>query len=141
MSKLFEDSGSDDDHNISLETQNEYAKQYNTWREKEELYKRKLLLKSINFEPYFKITWQNLLYSCLYLTLTPVEQKYGSGEDETDSEDDSDEPPEISEEMETQFLKTLALLKKKDPRIYDSKYSFFNKVEEENVKEDAKKGK
>lgn len=57
MSKLFEDSGSDDDHNISLETQNEYAKQYNTWREKEELYKRKLLLKSINFEPYFKITW------------------------------------------------------------------------------------
>lgn len=43
--------------------------------------------------------------------------------------------------METQFLKTLALLKKKDPRIYDSKYNFFNKVEEENVKEDAKKGK
>lgn len=44
----------------------------------------------------------------------------------SDSEDESDSPPEVTEEMETQFLKTLALLKTKDPRIYDPKFKFFD---------------
>ena len=60
-----------------------------------------------------------------------MEQKYGSkpnadGSESTDSEDESDAPPEVSEEVETQFLKTLALLKTKDPRIYDPEFKFFD---------------
>lgn len=67
-----------------------------------------------------------------------MEQKYGSkalnsdGSLSSDSEDESDEPVEVSEEVEKQFLKTLALLKTKDPRIYDPSYKFFDeKVEKE----------
>lgn len=67
----------------------------------------------------------------------PVEQKYGTkvlnsdASISSDSEDESDEPPEVSEEMETQFLKTLALLKKKDPRIYNPGFRFFDEKEKE----------
>lgn len=66
-----------------------------------------------------------------------MEQKYGSkptGSDVTgsDSEEEDNEAPELDEEIEAQFLKTLSLLKTKDPRIYDPNYKFFNeKVEKE----------
>lgn len=66
-----------------------------------------------------------------------MEQKYGTkvlnsdASIPSDSEDESDEPPEVSEEMETQFLKTLALLKKKDPRIYNPGFRFFDEKEKE----------
>ncbi|XP_050668236.1 protein KRI1 homolog isoform X2 [Leptidea sinapis] len=86
-----------DTEEVSLKTENEYAKKYDKWREKEELHK--------------------------------LEQKYGSNGSEgseSDSEDESDVPPEVSEEVETQFLKTLSLLKTKDPRIYDPGFKFFN---------------
>lgn len=64
-----------------------------------------------------------------------VEQKYGDkvlSSDilmSSDSEDESDGPPEVSEEMERQFLKTLALLKTKDPRIYNPSFKFFESAE------------
>lgn len=66
-----------------------------------------------------------------------MEQKYGSkalnsdAPISSDSEDESDEPPEISEEVEEQFLKTLSLLKTKDPRIYDPGYKFFEEKQKE----------
>lgn len=48
----------------------------------------------------------------------------------------------MSEEMEEQFLKILALLKTKDPRIYDPNYKFFEgDVEGEKGKEEEKIGK
>lgn len=102
----------DSDEEVALKTENEYAKKYDKWREKEELHK--------------------------------LEQKYGSkavngdGSASSDSEDESDEPPEVSEEMETQFLKTLALLKTKDPRIYDPKYKFFDETEKKEPEKESK---
>ncbi|KPJ00886.1 Protein KRI1-like [Papilio xuthus] len=109
--KLFDE---DSDEEVAIKTENEYAKRYDAWREKEEKYK--------------------------------LEQKYGSkalnsdASISSDSEDESDEPLEVSEETETQFLKTLALLKTKDPRIYDPGYKFFDeKVEKEKEKDDQKK--
>ncbi|XP_045526543.1 protein KRI1 homolog [Pieris brassicae] len=109
--KLFDEDSEEDE--ADLKTENNYAKNYDRWREKEELHK--------------------------------LEQKYGqkpsSDVSGTDSEDESDELPEISEEVETQFLKTLSLLKTKDPRVYDPNYKFFNeKVEKEKeITEDVKK--
>ncbi|XP_063626904.1 protein KRI1 homolog [Cydia splendana] len=103
----------DSEEEVTLKTENEYAKKYDSWRQKEELHK--------------------------------LEQKYGANalnsdaSLSSDSEDDSDEPPEVSEETETQFLKTLALLKTKDPRIYDPNFKFFeNEKKEEEKKPEVK---
>ncbi|KAJ0174373.1 hypothetical protein K1T71_010519 [Dendrolimus kikuchii] len=104
----------DSEEEVSFKTENEYAKKYDKWREKEEIYK--------------------------------LEQKYGTkalnsdASLSSDSEDESDEPPEVSEEMETQFLKTLALLKTKDPRIYDPNYKCFDEKLEK-IKEEKPKAK
>ncbi|KAJ8717566.1 hypothetical protein PYW07_005496 [Mythimna separata] len=99
------------DEEVALKTENEYAKKYDKWREKEELHK--------------------------------LEQKYGSkpnadGSESTDSEDESDAPPEVNEEMEKQFLKTLALLKTKDPRIYDPQFKFFDGTEKKEPEKETK---
>ncbi|XP_023936567.2 protein KRI1 homolog [Bicyclus anynana] len=101
--KLFDE---DSEEEVAIKTENEYAKKYDAWREKEELHK--------------------------------LEQKYGSkalksdASSSSDSEDESDEPVEVSEEVEKQFLKTLSLLKTKDPRIYDPNFNFFDEKLESN---------
>lgn len=71
-----------------------------------------------------------------------MQEKYGENPTASvsDSESESDEPPEVSEEMEKQFLKTLSLLKKKDPRIYDPEYNFFQDTEETKSIEERKEG-
>ncbi|CAK1584123.1 unnamed protein product [Parnassius mnemosyne] len=109
--KLFDE---DSEEEVAIKTENAYAKKYDAWREKEEKHK--------------------------------LEQKYGTkalnsdASESTDSEDESDEPLEVSEETEAQFLKTLSLLKTKDPRIYDPSYNFFDeKVEKEKEKESNNK--
>ncbi|KAM3959418.1 protein KRI1 homolog [Aphomia sociella] len=113
MSKnvLFEE---ESDEEVTFKTENEYAKKYDAWRGKEEMHK--------------------------------LEQKYGAkaldsnASLSSDSEDESDELPEENEEMEKQFLKTLALLKTKDPRIYDSNYNFFDaEMKKETEKETTTK--
>ncbi|KOB73047.1 Protein KRI1-like protein [Operophtera brumata] len=108
--KLFDDESEEE---VDLKTENEYAKKYDKWRGKEEIHK--------------------------------LEQKYGTNvlnsdpSISSDSEDESDDPSEVSEETETQFLKTLALLKTKDPRIYDPGFKFFDEKEKESVKEAKEK--
>lgn len=107
--KLFDEDSADE---VTFKTENEYAKKYDSWREKEELHK--------------------------------LEQKYGDkvlSSDilmSSDSEDESDGPPEVSEEMERQFLKTLALLKTKDPRIYNPSFKFFESAETKEPEKEPK---
>ncbi|CAG9795987.1 unnamed protein product [Diatraea saccharalis] len=104
--KLFDD---ESDEEVTIKTENEYAKKYDTWREKEEIHK--------------------------------LEQKYGTdalnSDGSSDSEDESDDSLEVNEETETQFLKTLALLKTKDPRIYDPNFKCFE--EDKDTKSVAEK--
>ncbi|XP_048483880.1 protein KRI1 homolog [Plutella xylostella] len=108
QNKLFDEDS--EDENVTFDAKGEYAKRYDAWRQKEELHK--------------------------------LEQKYGDkalnsdGEVSSDSEDE--EPQEMSPEMEEQFLKTLALLKTKDPRIYDPQFKFFEEAEENRKLEEAK---
>ncbi|CAG9764401.1 unnamed protein product [Ceutorhynchus assimilis] len=89
------DGASDSDSEIK--TENQYAKNYDVWRKKEELNKLKT--------------------------------KYGEdaldhGESSSSSDDD-DEAVELTQEVEKDFYKTLACLKKKDPKIYDNNVTFF----------------
>jgi protein KRI1 len=61
------------------------------------------------------------------------------------SEDEDAE--ELTEEVERDFFKTLAMLKSKDPRIYDNKTTFFastksvENVDSDSVKKKTKKDK
>lgn len=61
-------------------------------------------------------------------------------EDESSSES-SEEEEEWSEEKEKAFLKTLACLKKKDPKIYSGQFGFFAEDDAEAPNEDAPKKK
>lgn len=45
--KLFED---DSEEDIAIKTENEYAKKYDTWRKKEEIYKCKFICPFSKFE-------------------------------------------------------------------------------------------
>ncbi|XP_044744531.1 protein KRI1 homolog [Coccinella septempunctata] len=109
MSKLFEDSDSE----IEIKTENEYAKSYDTWRKKEELNK-------------FKARHGEHALD------------FDNDEDDEDTSDDDENAVELTQEVEKDFYKTLALLKTEDPSIYDDKVVFFNSS---NKKETAPKTK
>ncbi|KAL3287581.1 hypothetical protein HHI36_002048 [Cryptolaemus montrouzieri] len=64
-----------------------------------------------------------------------LKTKYGETEIQLDNDDDSSSSEddevgvELTEEVEKEFYKTLALLKRKDPKIYDDNAVFFDKSE------------
>lgn len=126
MSKIF-DEGSDSE--IEIKIDNEYAKNYDKWRKKEELNKRIFLF---NFCAMFKLWFS-------------VKTKYGEElleEESSSSSEDDEEGVELTKEMEKQFFKTLACLKTKDPRIYDENVKFFDDPSnEQRIKKKAKKEK
>ncbi len=118
MDILESDSSSDEE---SLHINETYAEKYNKWRQKEELQKLK--------------------------------DKYGDVQEEDGEEDSSDESEDedaeaLTEQLETDWLKTLTALRRKDPRIYDNTTKFYKNSsdsdESQNVstkKEKSKKKK
>lgn len=137
MSKLFDESS---DSEVEIKTDNDYAKKYDNWRQKEELNKCK---QSNLFLPFF--------LTSVSVWFISVKTKYGedpstfldeSSESTTSSDDD--EAKELTEGVERDFFKTLASLKSKDPKIYDPNVSFFNSDDEgndETVKDKSKKAR
>ncbi|XP_014212934.1 protein KRI1 homolog [Copidosoma floridanum] len=110
MLKLFrENSDEEDDGDVEkLNTDTSYAKNYDNWRKKEELNK----LKTKYGED-------------VALDLMGDDDE---DDDESSSSSDDDEGEEIPEEFEKSFYKTLACLKKKDPKIYNENVKFFDNV-------------
>ncbi|VEN38855.1 unnamed protein product [Callosobruchus maculatus] len=109
MSGLFED---DSDTEVQIKTDNEYAKNYNTWRKKEELNRLK----------------------------TKYGDEVENSDDSSSSSDDED-AVELTEQLEKNFFKTLACLKSKDPRIYDKNTTFFDDENVEATHRKGKKAK
>ncbi|KAJ8686689.1 hypothetical protein QAD02_022483 [Eretmocerus hayati] len=105
MSKLFKAENSDSDEELNVNT--EYAKNYDTWRQKEELHKLKARYgEDVEF--------------------------LSNAEESSDTSSD-DEGEELPDEFEKSFFKTLSCLKNKDPRIYNKSIKFFNEKESEDT--------
>merc|ERR1712059_85161 len=83
--------------NFKINTSNNYAEKYDTWRQKEHLQKLK--------DKY-------------------GEDFQEESEDSDESSEDSD-AEELTQEVEKDFFTTLASLKSKDPAIYDGTTNFF----------------
>ncbi|XP_037288508.2 protein KRI1 homolog [Rhipicephalus microplus] len=117
MADLFRGSDSDSDDVGELKLNEDYAKNYNKWREKEELQKLK--------DKY----GENVALD--------------SSSSSSESEDEDAE--ELTPTFEKKFLETLSALKSKDPKIYDKSTVFFEPTgdagEGEPVKEKQKKEK
>ncbi|XP_017880792.1 protein KRI1 homolog [Ceratina calcarata] len=119
MTTLFNGDNSDSDGELKINT--DYAKNYNNWRQKEELNKLKTKYGDIN------------------------ENEISDESSESESSSEEGEENELTQQFDKDFYKTLALLKNKDPKIYNQDVTFFddtNKTQElliEKKKEKAKK--
>ncbi|XP_076238119.1 protein KRI1 homolog [Calliopsis andreniformis] len=108
MPTLFNGANSDSDEELKINT--DYAKNYDTWRQKEELNK-------------LKTKYGNISESA---SSDEGSDSSGSSEDEEESK--------LTEQFDKEFYKTLAYLKNKDPKIYNQEVTFFdetNKTQEE----------
>lgn len=64
-----------------------------------------------------------------------VRDKYGDvamdSETSSSSEEEDDEAEALTPQVQRDFLRTLSLIKSKDPRIYNKEVSFFSKGRQE----------
>ncbi|XP_065331889.1 protein KRI1 homolog [Cloeon dipterum] len=107
---------SDSEEETNLKINENYAEKYNNWRGKEELQK---FVDRYGEEPL---------------------KNFNEDDEESSSTDEDDDAREITADVEKQFFKTLACLKKKDPKIYDEKTTFF-KIKEPSEDESKNKKK
>nr|CAG4648651.1 EOG090X05XL [Polyphemus pediculus] len=105
MSSLFNNEDNSEDEN-DLKINNSYAENYNQWREKEEYQKLK--------DKYGEGAAMRMI--------NDVDEDSSST---SESEDDTGEA--WTRESEENFLKTLASIKARDPKIYDTQKLFFKK--------------
>ncbi|XP_012151679.2 protein KRI1 homolog [Megachile rotundata] len=110
MPTLFNGDNSDSDKELNINT--DYAKNYNNWRQKEELNK-------------LKTKYGNISGS--------ASSDENSGTESSSEEEEEEEENELTQQFDKDFYKTLAYLKNKDPKIYNQDVTFFddtNKVQE-----------
>ncbi|CAL7939569.1 unnamed protein product [Xylocopa violacea] len=118
MPTLFNGDKSDSDEELKINK--DYAKNYDNWRQKEELNKLKTKYGNVN--------------------------ENGTSDDDSESESSSEEEEknELTEQFDKDFYKTLALLKNKDPKIYNQDVTFFddtNKAQELHIEKKKEKSK
>ncbi|XP_012276899.1 protein KRI1 homolog [Orussus abietinus] len=97
MQKLFKAEDSESDDNLQINTN--YASNYNSWRQKEELNKLK-----------------TKYGECADLN---------SSNESSDLSEEDEEGNELTSQFERDFYKTLSSLKAKDPKIYNGNVTFF----------------
>lgn len=111
MTTLFNGDNSDSDEELKINT--DYAKNYNDWRQKEELNKLKTKYGNING--------------------SATSDENSGTESSSEEEEEEEEENELTQQFDKDFYKTLAYLKNKDPKIYNQDVTFFddtNKVQE-----------
>lgn len=122
--RLFDDDQSDEE--ATFNTNKDYAKSYNKFRQKE-------LLKKCKFGQDIKPSMLIITCKCVFIL---VKDKDADDDSESSSESDSSDDDEAAcnPKFDQEFLKTLSSLKRKDPSIYEKSTKFF---EEDNFSEDA----
>ncbi|RWS27758.1 KRI1-like protein [Leptotrombidium deliense] len=99
--QLFEDDGSDEDLNLTLNE--DYASRYETWRRKEEIQKFK--------DKYGEEALSESSDCC---------------SDSAEDEESSEEEPQLNDVFDEEFFKVFAALKRRDAKIYEKDKVFFS---------------
>ena len=124
--KKLLDSGSESEDEPSFDSKSKefkinesYAESYNRFREKEVYQKLK--------DKYGEDAAKKSLEEALE-------------DDDSDSESEDEDAEALTEQVEKDFFKTLAMLKTKDPRIYDGKTTFYEQGSKEEGPSSSKSG-